>query len=115
MNRRIAVAGALAALATRIVSGRVSAVCSPGPGANLGKCDFSDQDLHGVNLSGANLGKANFTNADLTGANFSGANISTANFTNADLTGANVAGTNFSQAKLCGTTMPDGSISNRDC
>ncbi len=90
--------------------------CIPGPGKNLGKCDFGGSPaLRNKNLKGANLGGANLADADASGANFSGANLG-ACLVDANLTGAVFNGsTNTGSAIFCRTTMPDGSENNSGC
>ena len=61
-----------------------------------------------ADLTGANLFSAVLQDADLTNAIFTAANLFSA-----DLTGAINA--NVEGARLCGTTMPDGTQSDRDC
>ncbi len=103
--------------------------------------DLSDADLRGANLSGQFLINANFSWANLSEANLQGANLGAADLTttkliDADLREADFANTNFNgarleganfrdatnlsqlqldQARLCNTTLPDGTVSNRDC
>jgi len=89
--------------------------------ANLGMYRY----IRSTNLTGADLTWANLTNADLTGANLTNADLTEANLTNADLTnanltlanltGANLSEDNWRKAKFCQTTMPDGTLNNRDC
>ncbi len=91
--------------------------CAPGPGKNLGNCDYSDSaTLKGRNLKGANLGGANLARADASGAKLAGANVDKACLVDANLTGATINGsTNFGAAIFCRTTMPDGSSNNSGC
>ncbi|MGH2615344.1 MAG: pentapeptide repeat-containing protein [Thermomicrobiales bacterium] len=90
--------------------------CTPGPGANLGKCCFEGANLAGQNFKGANLGSANFGDATLTNANFQGANLGKACLVDANLAGAIIDNsTNLFQAVFCRTTMPDGSINDSGC
>jgi hypothetical protein len=94
-------------------------------GVNLSAADLSFANLSFADLSKAKLIRANLRNADL-----SGANLAEANLDNADLSGANLARANLRNpflsipflgkpflvsARLCRTTMPDGTINNRDC
>jgi uncharacterized protein YjbI with pentapeptide repeats len=69
-------------------------------GAFLCDAYLSETDLTGANLAGADLSRTDVSNADLTGADL----------TDANLTSANLSGTVF-----CKTTMPDGTVNNRDC
>ncbi len=86
-------------------------------GVNFGKIDG-----RGTNFNNANVRGANFGEACLQGATFRGTDVSSTNFDKAclffaDFTGArnlNVS-VNFSGALLCGTILPDGTVSNRDC
>jgi hypothetical protein len=108
----------------------------PGPGAQAAKCDFRGADLHGLNLQGAQLAKITGTGADfsgveargasfgaacLRGANFAGAQLEQTQFGGAclffaDLTDATVDVTRTLRAALlCGTTLPAGTVSDRDC
>jgi uncharacterized protein YjbI with pentapeptide repeats len=94
------------------------------------RIDLSSAVLSGANLTGANLTGADLSRADLTGASLTGADLSRADLSRArlvgadlsraDLTGANLTGANLSEVdlsgvKFCNTTMPDGTINNRDC
>jgi hypothetical protein len=105
------------------------------PGANLTTADLSRADLTNANLSGAKLVKAklpkanlttvDLSNAKLIGADLSGATLYGTNLTTANLSGANLAsailsGTDETSLDLtsvtfCQTTMPDGTLNNRDC
>jgi uncharacterized protein YjbI with pentapeptide repeats len=108
---------------------------------DLSNAILSDAYLGGANLIGANLRNADLSYSDLNRTNFSEANLSNANLSNtdlsnawlsrADLSGANIRGAyirvglgvdqdrikkiQLDQAKLCKTTLPDGTVSNRDC
>ncbi len=82
--------------------------CTPGPGANLGKCCFEDAELAGQNFTGANLGSTNFSRANLTNANFSSANLGKTCFVDADLTEARFGNANLSTAIFCRTQTDDG-------
>jgi hypothetical protein len=99
-------------------------------GANLGGANLREADLGGANLGGtylrkanlirADLGGANLIRADLTGvdlnrANLTGANLREANLREANLTGANLSQADLEEAKFCQTTMPDGTLNNRNC
>jgi uncharacterized protein YjbI with pentapeptide repeats len=109
--------------------------------ANLYRANFQQADLQQVNLRQAGLQNANLQQANLQGSNLQDAflpdaNLQAANLHNANLQGAFLYGTNLQdanlqganlqhatgltptqlqQAKLCRTTLPDGSISDRDC
>ncbi len=90
--------------------------CNPGPGKNLSKCCYDNQDLEGKNFKGANLSNTGFRGSNLTGANLSSANLGKTCFVGANLTSAKLGGTNTSTAIFCGTTMPDGTtINNSGC
>ena len=68
-------------------------------------CDLKDINMKGLYLWKADLRRANLMKADLRAVD-----LTEANLTNAMILGANTVG-----AKFCKTTMPDGSINNRDC
>jgi hypothetical protein len=84
------------------------------PGANLTRCDFDEQDLHGINLSSSNLTNACFARANLHNARFRGANVSGTCFCGADLSGADFRGTKVTSEQLacatvdCTTILPNG-------
>ena len=92
-------------------------------GVILHNADLRYSDLGKANLSKADLRKAILWGADLRGANLRGvdlreARLISANLRHSDLSGANLTdarNANSSGAKFCNTTMPDGSIANRDC
>jgi uncharacterized protein YjbI with pentapeptide repeats len=84
-------------------------------GVNLFRAELAGADLTGADLREANLSFANLSGASLRSADLTGAPLSGAVLDGADLTGANLSGTNLRGAHLCRTTLPDGSISNRDC
>ncbi|MDI9638748.1 pentapeptide repeat-containing protein [Oscillatoria amoena NRMC-F 0135] len=75
-------------------------------------------DLTGTLFINANLTRADFRvvgftpvgEVGLEGVDFTGANLTEANFEGASLKGALLE-----QAKFCKTTMPDGTLSNRNC
>ena len=67
--------------------------------------DCSGCYLRNADLNKADLGMAYLRNATLWGADLR----------NADLTKAKLNGADMSGAEFCKTTMPDGSINNRDC
>lgn len=107
--------------------------------ATLINANFEKAELGGAELLGGNFSNANFTDAmmdgvDLRAANFTGANFKRAifdadgpydpqylgaNFTDADLSNlGGAAGDYIKHHKFvyfCRTTMPDGTINNRDC
>lgn len=91
--------------------------CIPGPGKNLGKCNFADSPtLKNKNLKGANLGSATVARGDASGANFQSANLDKLCLVDANLAGARLTGaTNSATAIFCRTTMPDGSENNAGC
>jgi uncharacterized protein YjbI with pentapeptide repeats len=114
-------------------------------GAKLRRADLSKADLSGANLRGAHLSEAKLRRAKLRGADLSGADLirayliraylseadlrradlsgadlreadlSGADLREANLNGANLIGVDLTDAKLCQTTMPDGTVNNRDC
>jgi len=73
-------------------------------GATNSGTDFKT-DLQQANLEGANLQEARFEEVFVTGANFNRANLTNAKFEDTDL----------EEASLCGTIMPDGTISEQSC
>lgn len=52
----------------------------------IGKLDFKQKNLRGIQLAGLDLSKANFVNSDLTGANLRDTNLKTANLDGTILT-----------------------------
>ncbi len=82
-------------------------------------------DLRGVQLRKAFLRDVQLANADLRHADLGGCQLQRADLSGADLRGANLSGAHLNAAKLnhaklegailCGTTMPDESISNQGC
>jgi hypothetical protein len=83
--------------------------------AKFDEANLYESDLREANLFKTDLREANLYRADLTGANLFGADLAGANLFGANLEGANVVKANVDEALLCNTTMPDGSISDRDC
>ena len=77
-------------------------------GANLSGANLEASFMPGANLSGANLSGANLQTANLKQANLSNANFTGATLNNAQLNGANITGTNFSKAFLYNTVWIDG-------
>ena len=108
-------------------------------GSTFNYSDFSHAKLYRVKIlrstfgdvdfSFANLVEAQFFSVDFTGSSFLGANlrnaifdqgsvIERADFSQADLTGAQFVDINSphgQDAIYCHTTMPDGTLNNRDC
>ncbi len=84
-------------------------------GANLKKASLRGADLRGTDLYEAKLREADLRGADLQRADLHGADLSNAEMRYADLNKANIKGANLINTKFCNTTMPDGSIANRDC
>ncbi len=84
-------------------------------GANLQKASLRGADLRGTDLHEAKLRKADLRGADLQRADLRGADLSNAEMRYADLNKANIKGASLINTKFCNTTMPDGSIANRDC
>jgi hypothetical protein len=69
--------------------------------------NLSGASLTDANLSGANLNSADLSGVDLRGVDLSGVDLSDAAFaTKAE---------NLDRATFCNTTMPDGTVNNRDC
>jgi hypothetical protein len=89
--------------------------CALGPGKNLGRCCFVDEDLSGRKLRGANLGQANLTGADLRNADLRGANLDQTCLVDTDLRDARLGGANLGTAIFCHTIMPDGSRNISGC
>jgi Pentapeptide repeats (8 copies) len=110
---------------------------APKPGALRKGCAYGSQDFSGADLRGAQFPQidgrgSTWTGADLRGAHFIEACLQGTRFRRADLRGAlftkaclftadftgarlDSADATFAQARFCGTTMPDGSLNNRDC
>jgi uncharacterized protein YjbI with pentapeptide repeats len=107
--------------------------------SNLNRSDFTSANFQGatfrrsiataVNLTSANLRGAWLNGTDFTQASFVGADLRDslfsqgtifggADFTDADLTGATFRPLSLldeESATYCRTTMPDGTLNNRDC
>ena len=83
--------------------------------ANLRGAKLEDASLQAANLYQANLEKADLWGANLEGANLEGANLLDANLEKANLRGATLKEAQLKNARLCQTTLPDGTISDRDC
>ena len=64
------------------------------------KCDLTDLNLSGSNLSGANLSGVNLSGSNLSGVNLSGSNLSGVNLSGVNLSGSNLSGVNLSEANL---------------
>ena len=65
---------------------------SAGPsGLDLSRCDFSNANLNGADISGANLKNTKFINADLRNADLTSSVFSDTILTNADLTNAKLS------------------------
>lgn len=80
--------------------------------ANLTNANFSDISMFGGSISKANLTGANFTNASLSEVEFGSNNLKNANFEGANIQYLD----NFlAYNTFCNTTVPDGSVSDRDC
>ena len=87
--------------------------------------DFSQADLTNVIFAKSFLNGARFVGADLTGADFTGSELELADFSGADLTNviffeayllhARLSVKQLRTVKLCQTTLPNASISHRDC
>jgi hypothetical protein len=108
----------------------------PDPGSQSALCAFPGANLAGRDLRRAQLAKISGQGADFSGAQAQGASFGAACLQRANFTGANLTGAQFGKAclfgvdlrdaivdvsrtlrtaLLCRTTMPDGSVSNRDC
>ena len=81
--------------------------------------NLTNANLQGAWLNGTDFTKASFVGADLRNSLFSqGTIFGGADFTDADLTGATFKPLSLLDEKTatyCRTTMPDGTINNRDC
>jgi len=84
-------------------------------GANFYKASLSGANLLDASLSGTYLLKADLLYANLSGADLHEAELRGADLRNANLQNADLRRAILSGAKFCNTTMPDGSINNRDC
>jgi uncharacterized protein YjbI with pentapeptide repeats len=82
---------------------------------NLRDADLSGANLFCADLSSANLSGAKLSSTDLGDADLNGANLFCVDLSSANLSGANVYLRQLDQAILCNTTLPDGTVSNRDC
>jgi predicted DNA binding CopG/RHH family protein len=84
--------------------------------ANLQKARLNGAQLGGAILHSANLQEADLAGADLREADFSKANLKKAILERAILEGAeNFSSESRVQALFCGTVLPEGRISDRDC
>ena len=87
--------------------------------------DFSRVNLTNVIFAKSYLNGARFVGADLRGADFTGSELELADFSDADLTNAvffeayllhaRLSEKQLRTVKLCRTTLPNASISHRDC
>lgn len=97
-------------------------------GANFSGSRLSNMNISKADFSGANLSSTTWTAGALLQSNLTGANLqglvgkhnfefNRNNLTNANLTGAKIELLENTEVpnKLCNTTMPDGTVSNRDC
>lgn len=95
------------------------------PNIKLEQADLSRTNLNSIDLSDTNLNLVNFNSADLSKANLSNTNLGEANLIGTNLTGTDLRGANLLRAQLqsplstsailCGTTLPTGEISDRNC
>jgi hypothetical protein len=76
------------------------------------EANFNQTDNHGSVFAEACLQGASFRRANLAGSTWGGACLFGADFTAADLGNESAV---FAGALFCGTTMPDGSVNDRDC
>ncbi|MDX2229058.1 MAG: pentapeptide repeat-containing protein [Leptolyngbyaceae cyanobacterium bins.349] len=83
--------------------------------ANLESASFEQADLEGANLMNSNLQQADLTFANLRGVSLYGANLRKAKLFNVNLHGVFLSDEQLAQALFCETTMPNGTISKRDC
>ena len=82
-------------------------------------CDFSNRDLHGLDLSNISLVGDDFSRANLRGTNFAGSRLEGLSFAHADLTRANlhaskITGVDFSRATLDGADLSDALLTGVD-
>lgn len=97
-------------------------------GANFSGSKLSNMNISKADFSGANLSSTTWTAGALLQSNLTGANLqglvgkwsfefNSNDLRNANLTGAKIDGLEKPDYgnKFCNTTMPDGTISNRDC
>jgi uncharacterized protein YjbI with pentapeptide repeats len=85
-------------------------------GAKLKKANFGYADLRESNLNEADLSEVDFGSADLSRASFKDAKLNGAKLYKADLTNAKyLTDKQLEKALLCQTTLPDGTVSDRDC
>lgn len=83
--------------------------------ASLLDADLSDAFLIGTKLIAAELIGAKLNGADLNDADLRFAVLNETAFFGVDLTAVSLFNTPLNSALLCQTTMPDGTISDRDC
>lgn len=83
------------------------------------RVNLTNANLRGAWLNGTDFSQASFVGADLRDALLSqGTIFGGADFTDADLTGATFVPLSLlseESATYCRTTMPDGTLNNRDC
>lgn len=100
-------------------------------GAILKGADLSDAEVWRADLRGADLSGSKLDRVSLTDSNLSGANLYRASLRDADLRYSDMKGVDFKEAdlsgakvsrkiatlsvNLCRTTMPDGTLNNRNC
>ena len=84
-------------------------------GAKLNKTDFTGATMNDTNLLAADLSDAQFEAAIISDVNLDNANLNRTNFKNAQIHSAKLNDEYLDNALLCGTTMFNGKISNRDC
>jgi uncharacterized protein YjbI with pentapeptide repeats len=83
-------------------------------GADLTRAKMSGADLRGADLTGAKMSDTYLIGTYLNGNSLGGADLDGANLTDVNLRGIYLS-TSIDRAKLCNTTMPWGSVNNRDC
>jgi uncharacterized protein YjbI with pentapeptide repeats len=88
--------------------------------ANLSRANLYEADLSGANLrraclNGALLLNAKLAKADLRKADLRNVDLRNVDLSEAELTGADLTGAKLENAMFCHTTMPDGTMNNRDC
>jgi uncharacterized protein YjbI with pentapeptide repeats len=90
--------------------------------ARLMRADLRGADLSNAYLDGADLTRAHLRGASLFGAYLSRTKLVAANLTDVDLRSVQFDAANrraqlreINRARLCNTTLPNGTVSNRDC
>ena len=90
---------------------RRASFTQPGGGKFMNNLNFTEADLHGVDLSGCHLNNLKFNGADLTRANLNEAFLYGSDFTRATLTGASLVRANLIGAILIETNLEQADLS----